>query len=193
MVTRVGMVSDTHGKLPAGVIDIFSGKWGEDQLIARTVMDVAPEQFEPNPAPVDQVIHAGDIGSQAIIDKLETCAPVIACLGNCDHIAYWSERGEITSSEVFNIEGVSMALFHRPAELRIALQGVGPDRPPRISPLPHIGIHGHNHTHEAVNTPLGWRVSPGSPTEPRQGQLPSVMVLYLEDGKALGVDTILVR
>ncbi|MDO9557944.1 MAG: metallophosphoesterase family protein [Coriobacteriia bacterium] len=55
---RVGVISDTHGSLPAAVHDVFAG--------------------------VDRIIHAGDIGSTAVIAELETIAPVTAVHGNTD-------------------------------------------------------------------------------------------------------------
>jgi hypothetical protein len=54
----VGIVSDTHGELPASIDSALSG--------------------------VDRIIHAGDIGSRAILDALETIAPVTAVRGNMD-------------------------------------------------------------------------------------------------------------
>lgn len=57
-VKRVGLISDTHGKLRAQVFSIFDG--------------------------VDVIIHAGDIGDPAILDELATIAPVFAVHGNTD-------------------------------------------------------------------------------------------------------------
>lgn len=54
----VGVISDTHGALPASVEDAFS--------------------------PVEQIIHAGDIGSDLVIVRLEALAPVVAVHGNMD-------------------------------------------------------------------------------------------------------------
>lgn len=55
---RIGLISDTHGKLRAEVFDAFAG--------------------------VDLILHAGDIGSLDIITELETIAPVRAVHGNTD-------------------------------------------------------------------------------------------------------------
>lgn len=54
----VGVVSDTHGKLPDAVLDAFAG--------------------------VDHIVHAGDIGGPDILWALEAIAPVTAVLGNND-------------------------------------------------------------------------------------------------------------
>jgi uncharacterized protein len=56
---RIGVISDTHGKLDSAVPEIFQG--------------------------VDRIIHAGDVGDEAILWKLEDIAPVVAVRGNNDN------------------------------------------------------------------------------------------------------------
>jgi uncharacterized protein len=55
---KVGLISDTHGRLRASVFEAF--------------------------ADVDLILHAGDVGPPAIIVELEAIAPVQAVLGNTD-------------------------------------------------------------------------------------------------------------
>ena len=55
---RIGIISDTHGRLPQSVSNIFKN--------------------------TDLIIHAGDIGDPQIIDALEKNAPVRAVRGNMD-------------------------------------------------------------------------------------------------------------
>jgi uncharacterized protein len=55
---RVGVISDTHGRLFPGVIELFRG--------------------------VDHIIHAGDIGSGDVLGGLRRIAPVTAVRGNID-------------------------------------------------------------------------------------------------------------
>ena len=57
-VRRVGLISDTHGRLRAAVFDRLAG--------------------------VDVILHAGDIGPAEILTELETIAPVFAVQGNTD-------------------------------------------------------------------------------------------------------------
>ena len=57
-MTRLGIISDTHGMLRPEVFAIFSG--------------------------VDLIIHAGDVGPISIITELEAIAPVLAVYGNTD-------------------------------------------------------------------------------------------------------------
>jgi putative phosphoesterase len=54
----IGIIADTHGSLPDAVSEVF--------------------------ADVDRIIHAGDVGSQLVLDGLEAIAPVTAVRGNMD-------------------------------------------------------------------------------------------------------------
>lgn len=54
----IGLVSDTHGWLHPYLHEAFRG--------------------------VDLIVHAGDIGTQQVLDELETIAPVAAVKGNID-------------------------------------------------------------------------------------------------------------
>ena len=57
-MTVIGLISDTHGLLRPEAVAALQGS--------------------------DHVIHAGDIGSPAIIDALRRVAPVTAVRGNND-------------------------------------------------------------------------------------------------------------
>ncbi|MGH7502074.1 MAG: metallophosphoesterase family protein [Longimicrobiales bacterium] len=55
---KLGILSDTHDRLPASVLAHFEG--------------------------VDRILHAGDIGSHHVLASLEAVAPVTAVWGNTD-------------------------------------------------------------------------------------------------------------
>lgn len=55
---RIGLISDTHGRLRTEVFDRLAG--------------------------VERILHAGDIGPPDLIAELETIAPVTAVSGNTD-------------------------------------------------------------------------------------------------------------
>lgn len=55
---RIGLISDTHGLLRAGIHSAFGG--------------------------VELIIHAGDVGGSDILDELRLIAPVHAVAGNTD-------------------------------------------------------------------------------------------------------------
>lgn len=55
---RVGLISDTHGLFRPAIPSVFAG--------------------------VELIVHAGDVGHMAVLDRLETIAPVVPVLGNVD-------------------------------------------------------------------------------------------------------------
>lgn len=67
---RIGVISDTHGRLPAGIHDAFQG--------------------------VVLILHAGDIGSEHIIAELETIARVVAVRGNVDTDSTYPDTRRLT-------------------------------------------------------------------------------------------------
>jgi len=93
-MTRVGVISDTHGKLlPA----------------AYAAM-----------ADCDFIIHAGDICGRSILRELETLAPVYAVLGNNDaaeygeHVSRWARPV---------IDGVRFLVAHYPEDVQVSKFG----------------------------------------------------------------------
>lgn len=53
----------------------------------------------------DLVLHAGDITSPAVLEALESIAPVVAVKGNVDHLPFPEE-------EIVEVEGLRVALVH---------------------------------------------------------------------------------
>ena len=80
---RVGVVSDTHGRLPQTVLNKFNG--------------------------VDLIIHAGDIGDPEILDALANIAPTIAVRGNMD-MGKWMHR--LPQKEVIKIGKTVIYVLH---------------------------------------------------------------------------------
>lgn len=98
---KVGLISDTHGKLRPEVFEVFSG--------------------------VDVILHAGDIGGLDIITELEAIAPVHAVHGNTDDFAVRARHGESVDLE---LEGKRVVVAHghlfgapTPERLREAFAG----------------------------------------------------------------------
>lgn len=82
---RVGVISDTHGRVPPGVHEAFAG--------------------------VALILHAGDIGREDVIVELETIARVVAVRGNTDigfHPPVYPDTRR------FTLEGVDVFLCHEP-------------------------------------------------------------------------------
>src|SRR5829696_6447606 len=99
---RIGVISDTHGYL--------------DPRAAVALAGVA------------RILHAGDIGSSAIIDALEAIAPVDAVHGNVDTGTPLARR--YPASRQIVIEDVRIHITHiggHPAALARALPQPTPD------------------------------------------------------------------
>jgi putative phosphoesterase len=137
---RIGVISDTHGVLPTSVHEAFAG--------------------------VERIIHAGDIGSQAVLDELEVIAPVFAVEGNCD--GGWQQRplpGRLSVTH----GGVRFLIGHQlPALMRAGIPE-GTD----------VIIYGHTHVADARVSGGDWYVNPGSAVEPRDGKPPSVAIIEI--------------
>jgi putative phosphoesterase len=76
---RIGVISDTHGKLDQKVLELFAG--------------------------VRRIIHAGDIGDEELIWQLEAVAPVIAVRGNndADTLCFPNERMAVIEGRTFYV------------------------------------------------------------------------------------------
>jgi putative phosphoesterase len=70
---RIGVISDTHGKLRPEVFTHFAG--------------------------VDRILHAGDIGDAEILVELQAIAPVTAVFGNVDDFGIRSRVPEVATLE----------------------------------------------------------------------------------------------
>lgn len=80
---RVGLISDTHGRVRPEVFRIF-----ED---------------------VDLILHAGDVGPADILTELEAIAPVQAVFGNTDTFELRRVVREVIELE---LEGVQVTVLH---------------------------------------------------------------------------------
>lgn len=98
---KIGLISDTHGRLRAEVFDHFAG--------------------------VDRILHAGDVGPHDLLLELEAIAPVTAVLGNTDSFDLRARLGEVAELE---LDGQRVVVAHghqlgspTPAALRKAHPG----------------------------------------------------------------------
>ena len=145
---KIGVISDTHGFLDPKVLRLFAG--------------------------VEHILHAGDIGSDAIIAELAAVAPVTAVLGNTDS----SPTFRLT--EVVKLAGRKFLVHHivnPPAltgELRLRIARERPD----------AVVFGHTHKafHETIDGVLYF--NPGYAGKPKFGAERSVAILHC-DGKGM--------
>jgi len=82
-MTRIGLLSDTHGYLHPRVFDFMDG--------------------------CHEIWHAGDIGNLEVVDKLEAFKPLRAVYGNIDGGML---RTLFNETATFSIEQVKVAMIH---------------------------------------------------------------------------------
>jgi uncharacterized protein len=145
----VGVISDTHGFFDPRVVQHFAG--------------------------VEQIIHAGDIGGQAILDRLRDLAPVTAVTGNVD----W---GGPLDRQVRRVEQLELGGF------RIFVTHIG-DAPQQLArrlpePRPQVFIYGHSHIPLVEQREGVLFLNPGSAGKPRFGRRPSLALLELGEQPA---------
>lgn len=172
-IKKINIVSDTHFRLSSSAFNALKGDFDQDQVY-ETFGELANRKKEP-----DLIIHAGDIGSQHIIDKLESIAPVIAVNGNCDFESYHTLRGFTEDIEFFDFEDIPIVVAHRPYQIE------GYEKEAKLL------IHGH--THASHITPLSngsLTICPGSATMGRYGTPNSIASVYINNGQVIFAELI---
>ena len=142
-MTVLGVISDTHGLLRPEAVAALRG--------------------------CVHILHAGDVGSAAVLDELRKIAPVTVVRGNVDSGA-WAQ--EIPPSEVVEFEGVSIYMLHILAEL---------DLKPEAAGFAAV-LYGHSHkpASEVRNGVLFF--NPGS-AGPRRFKLPVTVGRLVVEGQ----------
>ena len=97
-MTRIGLISDTHGLLRPAALDALRG--------------------------CDFIVHGGDIGEGGILEALATLAPVSAVRGNNDR-AEWARS--LPQAETLRFGEITLHVLHDIAELDIDPGAAGVD------------------------------------------------------------------
>jgi len=116
---RIGLLSDTHAYLDPKFYSFFES--------------------------VDEIWHAGDIGSEAVLDALEAFKPVRAVYGNIDGAEL---RARIPLIQRFVCEGVDVLLTHiggYPGKYDVRIKSRLEIDPPQLF------ICGHSHILKVIN------------------------------------------
>jgi putative phosphoesterase len=137
---KLGVVSDTHGHVDPRLIDAF--------------------------AAVDAILHAGDVGSNAVLDALAEIAPVYAVCGNNDE---------------------PLGCLGLPHTLDITLEGVAVRI---VHQLPHAGdlagvrvlVYGHSHRQVNEERDGVLHLNPGAAGRTGFHALQTAALLTLSDG-----------
>ena len=144
----IGLISDTHGMVRASVHDALAG--------------------------VELILHAGDVGGDAILDELEVIAPVLAVYGNTD-VPFDPRLAESIERE---IGGVRLHVSHG--------HELGSPTPEKLlERYPHdVIVYGHTHKQLVVRADGRLVVNPGAAGARRFKLEPSVARLTIVDGRA---------
>ncbi len=148
-VTRIAVIADTH--IPGRARDLPPTAW---RIIAGC----------------DAVIHAGDVVTGALLDRLDGAAPQVhAVLGNND----LPLRGRLPGRLQLDVDGVKVAVIHdsgaaqgRRARLR------------RLFPDARVVVFGHSHMPLVEDDGEVLLLNPGSPTDRRR--MPSFTMATLD-------------
>jgi putative phosphoesterase len=144
---EIGVIADTHGLLRPEAEAALRG--------------------------VAAIIHAGDIGAPAVLERLAALAPVTAVRGNNDR-GGWAETLPLT--DVLDIDGALLYVLHDVKEL---------DLDPRAAGFAAV-IAGHSHQPRAEARDGVLFFNPGS-AGPRRFRLPvTVGRLTVGGGRAQG-------
>lgn len=143
-IIRIGIISDTHGLLRPEAVTALSG--------------------------VGLIIHAGDIDSPPVLEKLEAVAPVKAVRGNMDR-GQWA--GKIPPADVLEIGGISIYALH---DLQLL------DIDPHAAKI-GVVVNGHTHRPLIVEKKGVLYFNPGSAGYRRNDAPISVGVLTIKNGQ----------
>jgi len=139
----IGVISDTHGLL----------RWEAEAALAK----------------VDHIIHAGDVGTPEVLERLERIAPLTVVRGNNDK-GPWADK--LPASAIVDICGQRLYVLHDIAQL---------DIDPVADGFAAV-IAGHSHKPAASDRNGVLYLNPGS-AGPRRFSLPvAVAKMFIDSG-----------
>lgn len=150
---KIGLLSDTHGYLDEEIIGFFQD--------------------------VDELWHAGDIGSEIVLDNLESIKPVRAVFGNID-----DHKIRLRAKEHlrFKIEDVDVWMTHiggYPGKYSMQV------KPEIFRDPPKLFISGHSHILKVINDKtLGLlHINPGAAGKRGIHKVVTVVKFEIDEGK----------
>ena len=149
-IRRLGVISDTHGYLGDQAVKSLAG--------------------------VELIIHAGDIDTPDILDRLKKTAPVVAVRGNMDR-GHWAD--ELPLTERITLDRFVLFVLHDVDRL---------DLDPVTAGI-HAVIYGHSHRPQVASKKGVLFINPGSASQPRHNHPPTIAIVSVHDG-SVSVDHI---
>lgn len=146
-MTLIGLISDTHGLVRPDVHTALAG--------------------------VELILHAGDVGGDAILDELQLIAPVHAVYGNTDAPG----QPRLQTAIDMEIGGVRIHVSHG--------HELGSPTPAKLLERYDADVIVYGHTHKQLIERSGerWVVNPGAAGARRFNLLPSVARMTIVDGR----------
>jgi uncharacterized protein len=135
-VRHVGIISDTHGVLRPEALDALGGS--------------------------ELILHAGDVGSADVLERLRGIAPLIVVRGNVD-TGVWA--GELPATAELEVYEYRIGMLHNIAHLENEFAGHDLD----------MIVYGHSHKPNQQTRDGAVYLNPGS-AGPRRFRLPVSLV-----------------
>ena len=149
---RIGILSDTHSFWDDKYVQYFTG--------------------------CDEIWHAGDIGDESVINRLESIAPVRAVYGNCDG---GMMRRRFKAVESFTIDGVKVWMTH--------IGGYPGKYAPGVKSLlmqerPNLMVCGHSHILKVIPDRLLdlLHINPGAAGKQGWQVVRTLVIITLDEG-----------
>jgi putative phosphoesterase len=146
----IGVISDTHGLLRPEAVEALRG--------------------------VDLILHAGDVGSPAVLETLKGIAPVVTVRGNNDK-GVWAE--DLPHWEVAEVGVVYIYMIHDLKEIDLSPAAAGFQ----------VVVSGHSHKPSVEERKGVLYLNPGS-AGPRRFSLPISVTRLKVDGEAVSAEIV---
>ncbi|HJO36369.1 MAG TPA: metallophosphoesterase family protein [Gammaproteobacteria bacterium] len=154
---RLGLIADTHGQLDARVAAALDG--------------------------LDGIVHAGDVGSGAVIAALQAVAPLTVVRGNNDVPAKWppadrAQLARLPACAELDLPGGRLVIVHGDTFPAARRHGGLRARWPTARAI----VYGHSHRLTLETETLPWIVNPGAAGRARTHGGPSWVLLEAGSG-----------
>ena len=137
-VRRVALVSDSHGTVHDAVLQALTD--------------------------ADLIVHAGDVGSSAVLDALAALAPTVAIMGNNDTLEKWvssehARLAQLGDVAEFALSGGSLVAVHGHQWPKVATRH---EKIRMRFPDARCVVYGHSHRLIVERDVEPWVVNPGA-------------------------------